>query len=178
MSAGTGRSSHAAYTLLPHMLALLLPLPVQACQRALDKNAFRLRGDLARNLKSKHTPYLEFRHDHLPPMQAATAAAIDAAEQELAAAATAAAAADSRESAAAGDDTVQLAVFDAAEQELMQAEETGAGGSSHAGSPVDEAAASLADAQGSGGSFDQQDIDAAIARLEAAVVARRRRPGP
>ena len=149
---------------------------MQACQRALDKNAFRLRGDLARNLKSKHTPYLEFRHDHLPPMQAATAAAIDAAEQELAAAATAAA--DSRESAAAGDDTVQLAVFDAAEQELMQAAEAGAGGRNHGGSPVHEAPASPADTQGSSGTFNQQDIDAAIARLEAAVVARRRRPGP
>lgn len=53
------------------------------CEQALQKNAFRLRRDLAKALQSKYTPYLEFRHNHLPPLKAAAATAMKAAEQEL-----------------------------------------------------------------------------------------------
>lgn len=56
----------------------------QHCQRALEHNAYRLRRELARNLKSKFTPFIEFRHNHLPPLQAAVAAAIEQVEQEAA----------------------------------------------------------------------------------------------
>jgi ribosome-binding factor A len=62
------------------------------CEQALEKHAFRLRRDLAKNLKSKHTPFLEFRHNHLPPLQAAVAAAMEQIEAEAAADAEAAAA--------------------------------------------------------------------------------------
>ena len=199
----------------------------QACQRALDKNAFRLRSDLARNMKSKHTPYLEFRHDHLPPLQAATAAAIEAAEQELAkataaerrqraaaapaalasvAAAAAAAAAGSQQeattvaaapgtAATAAASDVELAAFADAEWDL-QAAAASAGdvstsndaavmqgnspahgaasaGEGAAGDPGAEVSAKV---DGDVGIFAQQDLDAAIARLEVAV-SKRRRPG-
>lgn len=198
---------------------------LQACQRALDKNAFRLRSDLARNMKSKHTPYLEFRHDHLPPLQAATAAAIEAAEQELAKAtaaerrqraaaapaalasvAAAAAAAGSQQgattvaaapgtAATAAASDVELAAFADAEWDL-QAAAASAGdvstsndaadmqgnspahgaasaGEGAAGDPGAEVSAKV---DGDAGIFDQQDLDAAIARLEVAV-SKRRRPG-
>lgn len=42
------------------LLLLLLPL-LQACQRALEKSAFRLRRELAKVLATKFTPRLEFR---------------------------------------------------------------------------------------------------------------------
>lgn len=197
---------------------------MQACQRALDKNAFRLRSDLARNMKSKHTPYLEFRHDHLPPLQAATAAAIEAAEQELAkataaerrqraaaapaapASVAAAAAAGSQQeattvaaapgtAATAAASDVELAAFAAAEWGL-QAAAASAGdvstsndaadmqgdcpahgaasaGEGAAGDPGAEVSAKV---DGDAGIFAQQDLDAAIARLEVAV-SKRRRPG-
>jgi ribosome-binding factor A len=67
----------------------------QACQQALEKHAFRLRRDLAKNMNSKYTPFLEFRHNHLPPLQAAVAANLEKVEAEAAAAAAAAAAASS-----------------------------------------------------------------------------------
>jgi ribosome-binding factor A len=54
-----------------------------ACENALQHNAFRLRRDLAKLLNSKHTPFLEFRHDHLPPLKAAVAATMEQVEQEL-----------------------------------------------------------------------------------------------
>jgi ribosome-binding factor A len=59
----------------------------QACQQALEKHAFRLRRDLAKNMNSKHTPFLEFKHNHLPPLQAAVAATLERVEAEAAAAA-------------------------------------------------------------------------------------------
>jgi ribosome-binding factor A len=64
----------------------------QACQQALEKHAFRLRRDLAKNMNSKHTPFLEFRHNHLPPLQAAVAATLEKVDAEAAAEAAAAAA--------------------------------------------------------------------------------------
>uniref|UniRef100_A0A383V7W2 Ribosome-binding factor A n=1 Tax=Tetradesmus obliquus TaxID=3088 RepID=A0A383V7W2_TETOB len=65
----------------------------KACEQALEKHAFRLRRDLAKNMKSKHTPFLEFRHNHLPPLKAAVAATMEQVEAEAAAEAAAAAAA-------------------------------------------------------------------------------------
>jgi ribosome-binding factor A len=61
----------------------------QACQQALEKHAFRLRRDLAKNMNSKHTPFVEFRHNHLPPLQAAVAATLERVEAEVEAAAAA-----------------------------------------------------------------------------------------
>ncbi|KAF8063046.1 hypothetical protein HT031_003885 [Scenedesmus sp. PABB004] len=69
-----------------HVLWDAAPGQAPACAAALERNAFRLRAELARVLRSRHTPFLEFRHNHLPPLQAAVAAAMDAAEAELAAA--------------------------------------------------------------------------------------------
>ena len=101
-----------------------------------------MRRHLAKLLRGKHTPYLEFRHDHLPPLKAAAAEAMEAAEQELQATAAAAAA-----SAAA------TAGLDAA------------------GSDVDGGSSSIDnDSELEGGSsFAQDDIDAAIKRLQAAT---------
>eukprot|EP00878_Enallax_costatus_P009947 GHUV01010385.1.p1 GENE.GHUV01010385.1~~GHUV01010385.1.p1 ORF type:complete len:210 (+),score=58.24 GHUV01010385.1:942-1571(+) len=62
----------------------------QECQKALEKNAFRLRRELAKAMKSKFTPYLEFRHNHLPPLKAAAAEAMEQVAQELSVAAEAA----------------------------------------------------------------------------------------
>lgn len=59
----------------------------QECQKALEKNAFRLRGALAKSMQAKSTPYLEFRHNHLPPLKAAAAEAMERIEQEFSAAA-------------------------------------------------------------------------------------------
>jgi ribosome-binding factor A len=75
----------------------------KACEQALEKHAFRLRRDLAKNLKSKHTPFLEFIHDHLPPLKAAVAAAMEQVEAEAAAAAATTAGAASHGDAAAAD---------------------------------------------------------------------------
>eukprot|EP00775_Hariotina_reticulata_P005211 gene5211-5449_t len=74
-----------------------------ACANALQHHAFKLRRDLAKVLNSKHTPFLEFRHDHLPPLKAAVAATIEQVERELASEATATdEAINAAESAASG----------------------------------------------------------------------------
>lgn len=70
---------------------------VRDCEQALQKSAFRLRRDLAKILQSKHTPYLEFRHNHLPPYKAAAATAMQEVEKELSAEAAAAASADAED---------------------------------------------------------------------------------
>lgn len=133
------------------------PGKAQACQRALEKSAFRLRRDLAKVLAAKLTPRLEFRHDHLPPMQASAAAAMEEVEQELmtAAATTAVRRAQQRAEGAEAQERSGAELFDSAE--------------------VQQAAGGDAAAAAASSSFDQGDVDAAIARLEA--VTDRRRPG-
>lgn len=53
------------------------------CEQALQKNAFRIRRELAKVLQHKFTPYLEFRRNQLTPSKAAAATAMDQLEQEL-----------------------------------------------------------------------------------------------
>jgi hypothetical protein len=48
----------------------------------LERNAFRLRRQLAKLTGSKFTPYLRFQHDHLPPQEAAVVQAMAAVEQQ------------------------------------------------------------------------------------------------
>lgn len=61
------------------------PGAAAAAEAALSRNAYRLRRHVARVLRSRHTPFLAFRHDHLPPAQACTAAAMERVEAEAAA---------------------------------------------------------------------------------------------
>jgi ribosome-binding factor A len=52
---------------------------------SLQHNAFRLRARMAEALRLKHTPFLEFRHNHLPHIKAAVAATMEALDEEYAA---------------------------------------------------------------------------------------------
>lgn len=61
------------------------PGSAAACAESLQRNAYRLRSSVAKIAKAKHTPRLEFRHDHLPPQQAAVARALEWAEVDAAA---------------------------------------------------------------------------------------------
>lgn len=156
---------------------------MQACERALEKTAFRLRRDLAKVLASKFTPRLEFRHDHLPPMQAEAAAAMEQAEQELAEAAAAAVAVAAkragRQSVAAttGAASAASGVEQHAEQEYVgvahaadlhsQTAVSGSNSSSSSGTSSSDMLAEDAAGDSAGSVFAQDDIDAAIARLEA-----------
>lgn len=139
------------------LLSTVCVCPCQACQRALERNAFRLKADLARVLRSKYTPNLEFRHDHLPPLQAAAAEAFEAVERELTAQAAAA------------------AVGPGSAQDDSGAESLGSRSTTrqHKGPEFDSGSADGASI--SEGGYAQQDIEAAIQRLEAAT--RTRPPG-
>ena len=53
-----------------------------ACERFLQHNAFRLRRALAKLLRAKQVPYLEFRHDRLPEQKAHVVDAMSEAELE------------------------------------------------------------------------------------------------
>lgn len=54
----------------------------EACAKELQHIAYRLRGCIAKALRSKHTPYLEFKLDRLPPRQAGVADALRKVERE------------------------------------------------------------------------------------------------
>jgi ribosome-binding factor A len=68
-----------------HILWDANPGAAAAAEAALQRCAFRLRRHVAKVMRSRHTPYLEFRHDRLPPRQACVAAAIERVEREAAA---------------------------------------------------------------------------------------------
>lgn len=59
------------------------PHHVERCQRTLEHIAFRVRRSMAANLKAKHTPYLEFKHDRMTASEAAVAAILDRIEREI-----------------------------------------------------------------------------------------------
>jgi ribosome-binding factor A len=59
------------------------PRRKEACERFLQHNAFRLRKGVARLLRAKQVPYLEFRHDRLPAHKAGVMDAMMEAGAEL-----------------------------------------------------------------------------------------------
>jgi ribosome-binding factor A len=59
------------------------PRRKEACERFLQHNAFRLRKSLAKSLRAKQVPYLEFRHDRLPAHKESVVAAMLEADEEL-----------------------------------------------------------------------------------------------
>eukprot|EP00877_Chromochloris_zofingiensis_P014416 jgi/Chrzof1/9228/Cz03g40200.t1 len=79
------------------------PERVAACEKELHSQAYRLKRDIAKNTQSRFTPYLEFRHDHLPANKADVAATIERVERQL----------------CAGDTEVDLSI-EAAVQSLSQ----------------------------------------------------------
>ncbi len=67
-----------------HILWDANPGAAAACELGLRRCAFRLRRHIAKVTRARNTPFLEFRHDHLPPRQASVAAAIERVEREAA----------------------------------------------------------------------------------------------
>ncbi|KAI8464315.1 MAG: hypothetical protein J3K34DRAFT_461968 [Monoraphidium minutum] len=65
-----------------HILWDARPGAAAAAEAALGRCAFRLRRHIAKATRARHTPYLSFVHDHLPPNQAGVAAAIERVEAE------------------------------------------------------------------------------------------------
>ena len=65
-----------------HVLWDALPGCAAACAAQLERCAFRLRRRLAKAVNSRHTPFIAFVHDRLPPRQAGVAAAIARVERE------------------------------------------------------------------------------------------------
>ena len=58
------------------------PGSVASCERELQTQAPRLKQLLAGLLACKHIPYLEFRHDHLPPQQQELVHAVEAVQAQ------------------------------------------------------------------------------------------------
>lgn len=60
------------------------PGKVAECARIAVANAFRMKNMIARNLRGRHVPHLEFVHDHLPPAKEDLVRAFEHVERELA----------------------------------------------------------------------------------------------
>lgn len=59
-----------------------IPGREEQCKRDLGTNAFRIRRCVSSNLQAKHSPYLEFHFNRLPPQRASVMQALDTAQRE------------------------------------------------------------------------------------------------
>ena len=133
-----------------HVLWDALPGCAAACAAQLERCAFRLRRRLAKAVNSRHTPFIAFVHDRLPPRQAGVAAAIARVEREEGVDFEGGGGGGGGGFQGSGDGTVAAGARGAAELALD----------------------AVAREHGAAGAAPRADVDAAVAELEARLQAR------